>query len=76
MSKLSDLQQRLNAALEKLEASAGNGDAAAHGRISELESQNRALADDLSALQEARTRDLAELDALITQLKPLVEEGA
>lgn len=59
MDRTAQLESRIDNALERIKAQAG---AAA------------ALSGKLSALQATREKDLAELDALVAELKPLVEE--
>ena len=83
MSELKDLEARLNVALERLEAGLDSGGGAsgaelakAQDRLAALEAENRALSADLDALRSARDADLAQLDGLIAQLRPLVEEAS
>ncbi|MEM8788176.1 MAG: hypothetical protein AAGE76_07930 [Pseudomonadota bacterium] len=74
MSDLKSLSARVDAALSVLEAGgAGGGDAPA--RIAALEAENRALTEKLAALDSARESDLAQLDDLIAQLRPLIDEA-
>ncbi len=49
------------------------GDAMA--RLKALSGVNSKLSSKLNDLQTARENDLAELDALVAELKPLVEEA-
>ena len=70
MSELRDLQDRLESALGRLERAGRPGG----GRVAELEAENAALAAELERLNAARQKDLAELDTLISQIRPLVEE--
>jgi len=83
MSDLNSLEARLDAAFEVIEArlasgSAGDGDgmAEARARISDLEQENRDLANTLETLNSERAKDLEQLDKLISQLRPLVEEAS
>jgi hypothetical protein len=67
---------RLRAALAAREAAGGGnpGEAALRARVAELEAENAALADELERLRAKRDKDVAALDDLIAQLKPLIEE--
>jgi len=53
------LETRIDNALERIKAQAGHA---------------KALQSKLDSLQSARDKDIAELDALVAELKPLVEE--
>ena len=59
MDRTAELEQRITKAMDRLKAQAGSA---------------VALQDKLSELQKRREGDLAELDALVAELKPLVEE--
>lgn len=80
--ELRELQRRMNAALEQLEKEASDraqgsaGEAGASAEIAQLQSQNKALSEKLAKLSADRERDLAQLDQLIAQLKPLIEEAS
>ena len=79
MSQLSDLQIQLGEALDRLRAAVTskpvNGDTTAlEGRIAALEHERAALNDELERLRDKRDKDVAALDELISQLKPLIEE--
>ena len=43
-------------------------------RVAKLEAENAALLDELERLRDKRDKDVAALDELIAQLKPLIEE--
>jgi hypothetical protein len=83
MTDLKTLEARLDAALTALETAAAAGSGAAGddsgaeaaARIAALEAENRELQDRLAAVTEEREKDLAQLDALIAQLRPLIEEA-
>lgn len=79
MSDPEELSERLNRALDalaaKAEAAAG-APADQSDRVAELEAENRDLRQRLESLHAAREQDLAELDQLLAQLKPLIEETA
>ena len=75
MTELKTLEARLDAALSALEKAAASGDGGGASRIAALEAENRALEDQLAALTEEREKDLAQLDQLIAQLRPLIEEA-
>ena len=84
MSELSSLERRIDAALERIQnalATQNGGDGgddlnAARDRIAALEAENRQLSAQLTELNAARSQDLAQLDQLIGQLRPLVEEAS
>ena len=67
MSNLKKLESRINAALMRLEA-------AEAGHL-ELTKENARLRADLEEQKNQRQADLEELDRLLGQLKPLIEEG-
>ena len=82
MSDLNSLEARLEAAFAAIETRLANGGggggeglAQARKRIGELEEENRTLAQHLEALNAERGKDLEQLDTLIAQLRPLVEEA-
>lgn len=81
MSELSTLEARLEAALVQLATAIRSrpvsGVDASDGmeRINKLEAENTDLSTSLQKLQKQRQRDVADLDALLEQLKPLVEEA-
>jgi hypothetical protein len=50
------------------------GERALLERLAALESENAELADELERLRVKRDKDVAALDDLIAQLKPLIEE--
>ncbi len=79
MSQLSDLQIQLGEALDRLRAAATsrpvNSDTTAlEERIAALEHERAVLNDELERLRDKRDKDVAALDELISQLKPLIEE--
>jgi chromosome segregation ATPase len=61
------LNNELREATEAQQATSGDKDA---------ELVNKALQTELEALQTARKADLAELETIMTELKPLIGEGA
>ena len=84
MTQITELDARIAAAIERLRAALDARDAAAApgpGRRRRsrraspaLEAENAALADELDRLRAKRDKDVAALDDLIAQLKPLIEE--
>jgi uncharacterized coiled-coil protein SlyX len=60
MDRTAQLETRIDNALARIKAQANGA---------------QALNSKLNALQSAREKDLAELDALVAELKPLVEEN-
>jgi DNA repair exonuclease SbcCD ATPase subunit len=83
MSQISQLEAQLSEALDRLRSTLAARDAAATvqpseqtllDRIARLEGEKAELADELERLQVKRDKDVAALDDLIAQLKPLIEE--
>ncbi len=83
MTQTSQLDHRAAAALGRLKSALDARDAAglpdadtAHmaARIEALEAEKAGLVDDLDRLRAKRDKDVAALDELIAQLKPLIEE--
>ncbi|MEM8871533.1 MAG: hypothetical protein AAGB10_04400 [Pseudomonadota bacterium] len=79
MSNLKSLEARLEAAFEGLEARLaapfpdGPEDPV---QVAQLQAENKALSDQVELLTQRRDEDLAQLDALLEQLRPLIEESA
>jgi predicted nucleic acid-binding Zn-ribbon protein len=83
MSQITDLEAQLAEALDRLRTAIAARDAAAAPqpderalveRIDALERDKAELADELERLRVKRDKDVAALDDLIAQLKPLIEE--
>ena len=83
MSQITELEAQLSEALERLRSALSARDAAAAPkpdetalleRIGRLEAEKADLADELERLRVKRDKDVAALDDLIAQLKPLIEE--
>lgn len=82
MSQISQLEAQLSEALDRLRAAlAARGAAAPQpneqallDRIARLEGEKAELAAELEQLRVKRDKDVAALDDLIAQLKPLIEE--
>ena len=83
MSQISQLEARSRQALDRLRAALAARDAAAGAarrarRCATASPRSRrekaALADELERLRAKRDKDVAALDDLIAQLKPLIEE--
>jgi uncharacterized coiled-coil protein SlyX len=83
MTETSPLDARFAAAVARIRAALDARDAAAapdpdaaalHDRIRELETQTAAQEEELERLRAKRDKDVAALDELIAQLKPLIEE--
>ena len=83
MSQITQLEAQLAEALEGLRTALAARAAAAapqpeetalRERIAALESEKAELADELERLRVKRDKDVAALDDLIAQLKPLIEE--
>jgi len=66
---------RLRDALDARDAATPDPAAEAlQARVAELEAENAALGEELERLRAKRDKDVAALDELIAQLKPLIEE--
>jgi predicted nucleic acid-binding Zn-ribbon protein len=83
MSQITQLEAQLSEALERLRSTLAARAAAAapqpaeqalRDRIGQLEREKSELADELDRLRVKRDKDVAALDDLIAQLKPLIEE--
>jgi uncharacterized coiled-coil DUF342 family protein len=83
MSHITELESQLAEALDRLRSAVASRTAAAaprpgeqelHDRIAALEAEKAELADELEQLRAKRDKDVAALDDLIAQLKPLIEE--
>lgn len=83
MSQITELDEEIAEALGRLRAALAARDARtaakAEGpdpkeRIAALEGEKADLADELTRLQAKRDKDVAALDDLIAQLKPLIQE--
>ncbi|MFO1105355.1 MAG: hypothetical protein U1E34_04595 [Amaricoccus sp.] len=82
MSQIKELEQAVSTALARLRSSldareaalAASGQPDLQARIAALEAENADLQDELERLREKRDKDVAALDELIAQLKPLIEE--
>ncbi len=83
MSHITELEAQLSEAFERLRSTLAAREAAAvpkpdeqalRDRIAKLESENAELAEELDRLRIKRDKDVAALDDLIAQLKPLIEE--
>lgn len=83
MTQISQLDDRASAALSRLKKALAARDAAAAAdpdtkklveRIAALEAENAGLLEDMERLRAKRDKDVAALDELIAQLKPLIEE--
>ncbi len=76
MDDINDLAERLHAALARIEAVARAADPgdANMAEFNKLRAENETLQKNLEAFRQQRDSDVAQLDTLISQLKPLVEE--
>jgi hypothetical protein len=82
MSQIQQLEVQIAQALNRLRAAAtpsvatgaGADATALHARVVELETEKATMARELASLQAKRDKDVAALDDLIAQLKPLIEE--
>jgi predicted phage gp36 major capsid-like protein len=79
MTETTSLDGRVAAAVTRLRAAldargAAGAPEALRARVRELEAANAELRGELERLQAKRDKDVAALDELIAQLKPLIEE--
>lgn len=82
MSQISQIEVQIATALDRLRVAmvrsgtsneardGGGGDA----RLAQLEADKAGLLEELDSLRSKRDKDVAALDDLIAQLKPLIEE--
>lgn len=84
MSQITELESQLAEALDRLRAAVSAREAAAatapdeqalRERVAALEAEKAELADELERLRVKRDKDVAALDDLIAQLKPLIAEA-
>lgn len=70
-----DVTARIETALDRIRAVVAEGGAGVSGATDQmLARENAELQDQLSELRVQRDNDLAELDGLVAQLKPLIGE--
>lgn len=83
MSQITEIEDRVTGAIaalrkalsDRIAATESEPDAAAlNGRIAELEAEKAAMCEEMERLRGKRDKDVAALDELIAQLKPLIEE--
>lgn len=83
MSQITDLEAQLTEAFDRLQSALAARQAADAprpdekallDRIATLEAEKAELAGELELLRAKRDKDVAALDDLIAQLKPLIEE--
>lgn len=83
MAQSGGIEERIASAIGRLRSALDARDAAAapdpdfealNARIAQLEQDKAALEDELERLRAKRDKDVAALDELIAQLKPLIEE--
>jgi predicted nucleic acid-binding Zn-ribbon protein len=83
MSQITQLEAQLAGALDRLRSAIAAKSVAAapqpderalRDRIAALEKEKAELGDELERLRVKRDKDVAALDDLIAQLKPLIEE--
>jgi hypothetical protein len=84
MSQITELESQLAEALDRLRSALSAREAtvatqpdeqALHDRVAALEAEKADLADELERLRIKRDKDVAALDDLIAQLKPLIAEA-
>ena len=70
-----EVTTRIESALDRIRTVVASGQPVVRGdREQALARENAELQDQLSELREQRDNDLAELDGLVAQLKPLIGE--
>lgn len=84
MSQIAKLESQIDEALERLKSALQARDARKSAppetpglaeRMAEVETENASLSDELERLRMKRDKDVAALDDLILQLKPLIAEA-
>jgi len=71
-----DMTNRIDAALDRIRSGiAAAGAVPKDGALQALSEENASLQGQLSELKTQRDNDLAELDGLVAQLKPLIGEA-
>ena len=81
MSQIIEIEGQIAAALDRLRTAVASrhlpagGDTTLVERVAQLEREKSALAGELERLRTKRDMDVAALDELIAQLKPLIEEA-
>ena len=76
MTDFEQLQRRVTEAFQRLESAAkmqSAGGESPDGHVRELVQANQSLSAEVDSLKRRRNSDAAELDLLITRLKPLLE---
>lgn len=78
MNELKTLEERLKSATDRISEVVSRQDDSASGPLenAELLDENARLKHDLESLRIQRKADLAELDELLEQLRPLIEEDS
>ncbi|WP_424927641.1 hypothetical protein [Amaricoccus tamworthensis] len=85
MSQIDQLEVQLARALDRLREAISTSERVASGsdvepllqaRVTSLENDKARLLEELVGVRSKRDEDVAALDALISQLKPLIEEEA
>ena len=78
MNELKTLEERLKSASDRISEVISRQNNTAGGPIenAEILDENARLKHDLDSLRTQRKADLAELDELLEQLRPLIEEGS
>lgn len=85
MSQIDQLEVQLARALDRLREAISTTERVASGsdvepllqaRVTSLENDKARLLEELVGVRSKRDEDVAALDALISQLKPLIEEDA
>ncbi|MHA1127833.1 MAG: hypothetical protein ACTSRN_02645 [Alphaproteobacteria bacterium] len=76
MNELKTLEERLKSATDRISAVISKQNGADSGPLenAEILDENARLKHDLESLRTQRKADLAELDELLEQLRPLIEE--
>lgn len=77
MNELKTLEERLKSAADRISEVISRQNGADSGPLenAEILDENARLKHDLESLRTQRKADLAELDELLEQLRPLIEEG-
>jgi seryl-tRNA synthetase len=79
MAEIKEMERRLSSALSRIEKASKAlakrpAAAVADAKAEELEAEVKTLRGQLGDVRDARKRDLDEMDAILAQLRPLIEE--
>ena len=73
-TRMETAMQRIRVAVDTVASAPVSGDGALAEKVETLTHENLSLQNELQDMKAQRDRDLAELDSLVAQLKPLIGE--